>query len=113
GIDSIDQALEDGEQRHIQLFLAALADAELVPAADPNTSSQTERYLKVVAMRQMALTNQSLDLNAVDMRALEVMGIDDPESLFKPPQPAGAPPPDPQLLSAQANMVAAQARVAD
>ena len=113
GLDSIDQALEEGEQRHIQLFLAALADAELVPAADPNTSSQTERYLKVVAMRQMAITNPAIDLNAVDMRALETMGIDDPESLFKPPQAAGAPMPNPQLVSAQANMITAQARVAD
>lgn len=113
GLDSIQQALQDGEERHHQLFLAALTDADLVPAADPNTSSQTERYLKVVAMRQMALTNQSMDLNAVDQRALAVMGIDDADSLFKPPQPAGAAPANPQLVSAQANMITAQTRVTD
>src|SRR5262249_40119826 len=37
-----EQAAED---RHKALFLAALSDCELVPMADPNTSSQTERYL--------------------------------------------------------------------
>jgi len=113
GLDSIDAALQEGEQRHIQLLLAALDCCELVPAADPNTSSQTERYLKVVALRQMAMTNQNIDMNAVDTRAMETMGIDDPESFFKPPEPAGAPPPNPQLISAQANMATAQARIAD
>ena len=113
GLDSIEQALEEGEQRHIALFLAALSDCELMPAADPNTSSQTERYLKVVAMRQMAMTNQSMDLNAVDQRALQVMGIDDADSLFKPPTPQGATPPDPHTISAQAAVTTAQARVED
>ena len=113
GLGSIDTALEEGEQRHIQMFLAALDACELVPRADPNTSSQTERYLKVVALRQMALTNQSLDLNAIDTRAMETMGIDSPEEFFKPPQPQGAAPPDPQAISAQAAMLTAQARQAD
>ncbi len=63
---------EDGaELRHRELFLAALVDCELIPRADPNTSSQTERYLKVVAMRQMAQTNPAIDLNAVDKRAFQ------------------------------------------
>ena len=113
GLDSVDQAMEESEQRHIQLFLAALECCELVPAADPNTSSQTERYLKVVAMRQMAQTNPSLDMNAIDTRALQVMGVDDPDRYFKPPAPPTAMPPDPQAISAQANMITAQARIAD
>jgi hypothetical protein len=113
GLDSIDQALEEGEQRHIQLFLAALDACELVPQADPNTSSQTERYMKVVAMRQMAMTNQNIDLNEVDKRAFAVMGIDDADSLFHPPQAMGAPGPDPKMLSGQAALIGAQARLAD
>ena len=113
GLDSIDQALEEGEQRHIQLFLAALDCCELIPRADPNTSSQTERYMKVVAMRQMAQSNPSLDLNKIDEFALQVMGIDDADSYFKAPQPQGAAPPDPQAIAAQANLMTAQARVAD
>ena len=113
GLDSINQALQEGEQRHIQLFLAALDCCDLVPRADPNTSSQTERYLKVVAMRQMAMTNPGLDLNEIDKRALSVMGIDDGDSLFKPPAPAGVAPPDPRAIAAQAGVLTAQARIAD
>lgn len=114
GLGSVADALAEGERRHIELFLAALSDADLTPRADPNTSSQTERYLKVVAMRQMAISNPNgMDLNEVDKRALSVMGIDDPDSLFKPPAPIGAAPPNPQAISAQANVVSAQARMAD
>lgn len=106
------EAEEQAESRHRERFLAALADLQLVPAADPNTSSQTERYLKVVAMRQMAQTNQSIDLNKVDERAMRTMGIDDPESYFIPPPP-GPPEPPPEKIMAQATMMAAQARLQD
>lgn len=112
GMGPIADAQEQAEERHHQFFVAALNDAELVPAADPNTSSQTERYMKVVAMRQMALTNPMLDLNAIDERALTVMGIDDPQSYFKPANPA-ATPPDPRMLSGQAALITAQTRVQD
>lgn len=113
GLDSIDQAFEEGERRHIELFLAALDCCELVPRADPNTSSQTERYLKVVAIRQMAMTNQGMDMNSIDHYALEVMGVDDADRFFKPPAPAGAAPPDPKSISAQAQVMTAKARVQD
>ena len=107
-------AEKQAEARHREMFLAALADCELVPAADPNTSSQTERYLKVVAMRQMAQTNQNIDLDAVDKRAFQVMGIDDGDSFFKPPPaPGAAAPPNPEEVTAQATMIAAQARLTD
>lgn len=103
---------EDGaELRHQQLFLAALADIELVPMADPNTSSSTERYLKCVAMRQMAQTNPSLDMDAIDRRCFSTMGVDDADSLFKPPPPPGSVPPNPENTSAQASMITAQAKV--
>ena len=112
-----DQAIvadeEAAEERHRELFLAALSDVELIPRADPNTSSQTERYLKVVAMRQMAQTNPNIDLNAVDQRAFQVMGIDDAQSLFKPPPPPGSQPPPPESILAQASQTAAQARLMD
>jgi hypothetical protein len=105
---------EAAEDKHRATFLAALSDCELVPRADPNTSSQTERYLKVVAMRQLATTNPALDLTAVDRRAFQVMGIDDAESLFKPPPaPGEQPQPTPEMLTAQATIQAAQARMAD
>ena len=110
-VDAENQA----EDRHRALFLAALSDCELLPASDPNTSSQTERYLKVVASRQMAMTNPSIDLNKVDLRAFRIMGFDDAESMFKPPPSPNAPPPppDPETITAQATLMAAQARIAD
>lgn len=112
------QALVDAQnqahEKHKQIFLAALNDLLLTPAADPNTSSMTERYMKVVAMRQMAATNQDLDLNAIDARALQVMGIDDPQTYFKPKPPPGTPvPPPPEQVMAEATKIAAQAKMLD
>lgn len=114
GQSPVVDAEQAAEERHREMFLAALSDCELVPAADPNTSSQTERYMKVVAMRQMAQSNPNIDLNKIDERALRVMGIDDVESFFKPP----APPPDasqpgPETVMAQATLLAAQSRLQD
>ena len=102
------------ESRHRELFLAALDDCELVPRADPNTSSQTERYLKVVAMRQMAMTpGSNLDLNKVDEHAFHVMGVDDFDDFQKPPPPPGAAQPSPEEITAKATETAAQARLVD
>lgn len=113
GLTPITDAQEAAEDRQRQLFLTALADCELMPAADPNTSSQTERYLKVVAMRQMAATNQQLDLNEIDRFAFQVMGVDDADRFFKPPPAPGAAPPNPEEISAQANVMTAKARMQD
>lgn len=105
---------EQADTRRKQIFLAALADCDLVPAADPNTSSQTERYLKVYALRQIAVTNQNIDLNAVDQRAIKVLGFDDAQAMFKQPDPNAPPPmPPPEQLMAQASQMAAQARMMD
>lgn len=105
------QQQEQAAERQKQLFLAALNDLSLVPAADPNTSSQTERYLKVVAMRQMAQSNPDLDVNAVDRRAFQVMGIEDAESLFKPQLPPGMRPPAPEQIMAESTMLTAKAKM--
>ena len=101
------------EARHREMFLAALADCELVPAADPNTSSQTERYMKVVAMRQMAQSNQNIDLDKVDKRAFQVMGVDDGDSFFKPAPAPGSAQPTPEQITAEATKTAAEARLID
>lgn len=107
------QEQEQSAERQKQLFLAALSDLSLVPAADPNTSSQTERYLKVVAMRQLASSNPQIDMNAVDRRAFQVMGVDDVNTFFKPALPPGMQPPDPASVMAKATEVTAQARMLD
>lgn len=111
GQEPLAKAEEAAEEKHREIFLAALNDCELVPRADPNTSSQTERYLKVVALRQMALTNQNIDVNKVDQHAMHVMGIDDAESYFKPPSGPAAPSPD--EISAQAKILASKAKMQD
>lgn len=108
------QQQEEADTRRKQLFLTALADADMVPQSDPNTSSQTERYLKVYALRQIATTNPNIDLNAVDQRAMKVLGFDDAASMMKQPDPnAPPPPPSPEALMAQASQMAAQARMMD
>jgi hypothetical protein len=115
GLQPLTNAQDGSELRQRALFITALQDCELVPAADPNTSSQTERYLKVVAMRQMASTNQNIDLNKVDEKAFHTMGVDNPEDFFKPPPDPNQPPPPPppEQLTAQATLIAAQARLSD
>lgn len=113
GLSNAEAAEEQAAERHKQLFLTALADLELAPAADPNTSSQTERYLKVVALRQMSMTNQSIDINKVDERAMRTMGIDDPQSFFRPPPPPGTQQPGPEETAANATMIEANARMID
>lgn len=113
GVDSMVMMERLAEEEHRQRFIAALEDVSLIPAADPNTSSQTERYLKIMALRQMASTDPAIDMVAVDKRAMRIMGIDDADSLFKPPPPAGPQPPPPEAVLAQAAQVSAQARLLD
>ena len=113
GQQPVVDAENQAEDRHRELFLAALSDVELIPRADPNTSSQTERYLKISAVFQMAQANPNIDLNEVTKRAFHTMGFDDGDSLLKPPPDPGAPPPPPapEQITAQATMMAAQARL--
>jgi hypothetical protein len=113
GQQPLEDANVEAEERHREMFITALADCELIPRADPNTSSQTERYLKAVAMRQMAQTNDQIDIVKVDQRAFAIMGIDDGDSFFKPPPPPGAAQPTPEEITAQATATAAQARLVD
>jgi hypothetical protein len=106
----------EAEDRHRDLFLAALSDCELVPAADPNTSSQTERYLKIMAIRQMAMTpGSNLDLNKVDEFIFHSIGMDDWDDFQKPLADPNAPPPppSPEQMTAFATLQAAQARITE
>jgi hypothetical protein len=83
----------------------ALDNWSLVPVADPNTPTQMHRIIKMMAVKQLEqLAPDRYDGRQVDERILNVIGIDDPESLFAPPAQPGALPPDPTL--AVANLVA-------
>jgi hypothetical protein len=99
-----------------QTFIQALNDCELVPQADPNTSSQTQRLMKIMALKQLAAANPSMyDPIAIDTAALKAIGWSNPEQ-FLAPQSAQANPP-PELIQAQAMMkvndMKAQAAVQD
>lgn len=77
---------------------SALNNQDLVPAADPNTPSHMHRLMKCVALKQLQQANPELyNAKEVDERILRIMGFDDIESLFLPPQPQG---PDPTTMIA-------------
>lgn len=90
-----------------QTFLQALDTCDLVPQADPNTSSQLQRLMKALGIKQLQAQSQSLyDPIAVDTYALKTMGVNNPNQFFVPPQAMGQPPP--QLQQMQAEMKAKQ-----
>lgn len=86
-----------------QTFLNALGDCNLVPQADPNTASHTQRLMKVMALKQLQSGNPSMyDPIAIDMAALKAIGWSNPQQFMAPPSSQGKPPPE--LLQAQAKM---------
>ena len=94
-----------------QLLSMALENNDIVPKADPNCASQTLRIQKAIALKQLAAQSPMLyDMKEVDTRILEMIGMDDLDSLWNKNPPA-APQPDPiQMQEAQAKMITAQAK---
>ena len=85
-----------------ETFLRALDQVDLVPQADPNTASQTQRLMKVVALKQIQAQNPSLyDPIAIDTAALQAVGWSNPEQFMIPPSAQGAPPPEMQKQMAE------------
>lgn len=112
-----------------QLLLQALNDNELVPQADPNTSSHAQRMMKVMALKQLQASNPGLyDEVAIDKAALKAIGWSNPEQFLKPEASRNQPPPeflkgveeikiahqeaDAKTMTAQAAMARAQAPAA-
>lgn len=97
-----------------QRFITAINNHDLVPAADPNTSSQMMRIMKAVAVKQLQQANPQLyNAREVDTRVLRTIGWNNPESLFNPPAaPQGPPQPGPleqaAVMTAQARMMNAE-----
>jgi hypothetical protein len=84
-------------------FLAALNNCNLVPQADPNTSSSGQRLMKVMALKQLQAASPNLyDPIKIDTAALQAIGWPNPEEFFVPPAARGQPPP--QLVQQQAQM---------
>ena len=78
-----------------ELLLKALDDVELVPQADPNTSSHAQRVMKVMALKQLQGASPNLyDPIAVDTAALRAIGWSNPEQFLKPEAQRNQPPPE-------------------
>ena len=85
-----------------QLFIEALDNYELVPQADPNTASQTQRLMKVMALKQLQQGNPGMyDPIKIDMVAMKAIGWSNPEQFMA--ATAGQPqtPPEVQLAQEQ------------
>jgi hypothetical protein len=97
-------------------FTDALDSYYFVPQADPNTSSQTQRLMKVLALKQLVASNPSLyDPIAVDTAALQALGWSNPQQFMIPKNAQGQMPPE--MIQAMAKMqndkMSAEARVMD
>ena len=91
-----------GQTWDAQTFLQALNSCDLVPQADPNTSSQLQRLMKAMGIKQLQAQSQSLyDPIAVDTYALKTMGVNNPSQFFVPPSAMGQPPPELQKMQAE------------
>lgn len=78
-----------------QLFLQALDDCDLVPQADPNTASHTQRIMKVAALLQLQSTNPNMfDPIATVTVALQALGWSNPEQFLVPVSALGKMPPE-------------------
>ena len=78
-----------------ELLLQALNDNELVPQADPNTSSHAQRVMKIMALKQLQSANPGLyDEIAIDKAALKAIGWSNPEQFLKPESQRNQPSPD-------------------
>ena len=83
-------------------FMAALENCDLVPQADPNTASQTQRLMKIMALKQLQAANPTMyDAKAIDLAAMKAMGWSNPEQFLAPPVP---PTPSPEMQQAMAEL---------
>ena len=97
-------------------FVDALDNYYFVPQADPNTSSQTQRLMKVLALKQLVASNPSLyDPIAVDTAALQALGWSNPQQFMIPASAQGKPPPEMMqaIAKAQNDKSNADARMLD
>jgi hypothetical protein len=104
-------------------FLQAINDYDLVPQADPNTSSHGQRMMKIMAIKQLQAANPSMyDPVAVDTAALQAIGWSNPQQFLAPAEAQAKPPPELQQIMAEiavkqeeadARMKIADAKVAE
>jgi hypothetical protein len=86
-----------------QTFLNALDNCYLIPQADPNTASQTQRMMKIVGLKQLQQASPNMyDPIAIDTAALQAMGWNNPEQFMAPPSSMGKP--TPEMMRQQAEV---------
>jgi hypothetical protein len=99
-----------------ETFTKALDSYYFTPQADPNTASQTQRLMKVLALKQLVAANPSMyDPIAVDVAALHALGWSNPQQFMLPASTAQKPPPELLKLMAEAQneKTVADARMLD
>jgi len=99
-----------------QTFLQALEDCELVPQADPNTASHTQRLMKIMALKQLQTASPGMyDPIAIDTAAMKAIGWSNPEQFLAPQSAQQNPPPEliEKQAKAQADGMKAQATMLD
>ena len=85
-----------------QTFLDALSNCDLVPQADPNTSSHGQRVMKIMALKQLQSQNPTMyDPIAIDTAALQAIGWSNPQQFLAPPEAQGKMPPEMQQKIAE------------
>ena len=104
-------------------FIRALDDCDLVPQADPNTASHTQRLMKIMALKQLQAAQPTLyDPVAIDTAALKAIGWSNPEQFLAPQNAQQQPPPEivkgladikARQQDADARMMTAQAKIAE
>jgi len=78
-----------------QTFLTALENVNLIPQADPNTASHSQRIMKIMALKQLVATNPTMyDPIAVDTAALQAIGWSNPSQFLAPPSAQAKKPPE-------------------
>lgn len=84
-----------GQKWTEQVFLKALDDCDLVPQADPNTASHTQRITKLQALNMWAMANPSLaDPIAIAKATIQGLGFSNPEAYMAPPSAMAQEPPE-------------------
>jgi len=92
------------------IFMQAVNDCELVPQADPNTASHTQRVMKIMALKQLQQQNPAMyDPKAIDIAALKAMGWSNPEQFMVPAETQQQVPPEVQKAMAELQILKQEA----
>jgi hypothetical protein len=105
----------DVDPAKLSRFTAALEDADMVPAADPNTPSEMHRLMKAQALILLMQMSQQMPDGRLDPRrvieyTLRQMRVN-LDMFAPPPDPDTPPPPDPKIQAAQIQADSQQTKV--